>query len=41
MYTQPMINFEGVSEEQLQEIQYLAAHINHQLDAIPIGPMEL
>ena len=40
LYTQPMINFEEVSEEQLQEVQYLAAHINHQLDTIPLEPME-
>ncbi len=39
MYMQPMINYEDVLEEQLQEVQYLVAHINRQLDAIPLGPL--
>lgn len=39
MYTQPTINFEETSEELLKEIQYLAAHINHQLDSIASDPM--
>ncbi len=41
MYTQPMINFEGVSDEQLLEVQYLATHINKQLDAIHVEPISL